>query len=192
MIELRDPEQEDQLIYQVNDEPRPRESEVLTTESAVDSELIGTAVFDATGEKSSMPSWDELVRQHGDRVYRLAYRLSGDAQDAEDLTQDTFIRVFRSLSDYQPGTLEGWLHRITTNLFLDMVRRRNRIRMEALPEDYDRVPHPARTPSRSTTTRASTQVCRPRSTHSHLNFALLLCSVTSKVCHTRKSVPHWE
>src|SRR3546814_6073612 len=97
---------EDQLIYQVNDEPRPRESEVLTTESAVDSELIGTAVFDATGEKSSMPSWDELVRQHGDRVYRLAYRLSGDAQDAEDLTQDTFIRVFRSLSDYQPGTFE--------------------------------------------------------------------------------------
>jgi len=146
VIELRDPEQEDQLIYQVNDEPRPRESEVLTTESAVDSELIGTAVFDATGEKSSMPSWDELVRQHGDRVYRLAYRLSGDAQDAEDLTQDTFIRVFRSLSDYQPGTFEGWLHRITTNLFLDMVRRRNRIRMEALPEDYDRVPSPGPDP----------------------------------------------
>ncbi|WP_371829010.1 RNA polymerase sigma factor SigE [Rhodococcoides kyotonense] len=100
----------------------------------------GTAAFDATGEESSMPSWDELVREHGDRVYRLAYRLSGNAQDAEDLTQDTFIRVFRSLSNYQPGTFEGWLHRITTNLFLDMVRRRNRIRMEALPEDYDRVP----------------------------------------------------
>ncbi len=54
--------------------------------------------------------------------------------------QDTFIRVFRSLQNYQPGTFEGWLHRITTNLFLDMVRRRNRIRMEALPEDYDRRP----------------------------------------------------
>ncbi|WP_374758061.1 RNA polymerase sigma factor SigE [Rhodococcus sp. NKCM2511] len=103
-------------------------------------DLSGTAVFDATGENSTMPSWDELVREHGDRVYRLAYRLSGNAQDAEDLTQDTFIRVFRSLSNYQPGTFEGWLHRITTNLFLDMVRRRSRIRMEALPEDYDRVP----------------------------------------------------
>lgn len=108
-------------------------------ESGAD-ELTGTAVFDATGERSAMPSWDELVREHGDRVYRLAYRLSGNAQDAEDLTQDTFIRVFRSLQNYQPGTFEGWLHRITTNLFLDMVRRRNRIRMEALPEDYDRVP----------------------------------------------------
>jgi RNA polymerase sigma-70 factor (ECF subfamily) len=103
-------------------------------------EMQGTAVFDATGDKATMPSWDELVRQHADRVYRLAYRLSGNRHDAEDLTQETFIRVFRSVQNYQPGTFEGWLHRITTNLFLDMVRRRARIRMEALPEDYDRVP----------------------------------------------------
>src|SRR5215216_1653418 len=103
-------------------------------------ELSGTAVFDATGDATTMPSWDELVRQHADRVYRLAYRLSGNQHDAEDLTQETFIRVFRSVQNYQPGTFEGWLHRITTNLFLDMVRRRGRIRMEALPEDYDRVP----------------------------------------------------
>jgi len=103
-------------------------------------ELIGTAVFDATGDHNTMPSWDDLVRQHADRVYRLAYRLSGNQHDAEDLTQETFIRVFRSVQNYQPGTFEGWLHRITTNLFLDMVRRRGRIRMEALPEDYDRVP----------------------------------------------------
>jgi RNA polymerase sigma-70 factor, ECF subfamily len=103
-------------------------------------ELTGTAVFDATGDVTTMPSWDDLVRQHADRVYRLAYRLSGNQYDAEDLTQETFIRVFRSVQNYQPGTFEGWLHRITTNLFLDMVRRRNRIRMEALPEDYERVP----------------------------------------------------
>lgn len=100
----------------------------------------GTAGFDATGSAGLMPSWDELVREHADRVYRLAYRLSGNQHDAEDLTQETFIRVFRSLSSYKPGTFEGWLHRITTNLFLDMVRRRGKIRMEALPDDYDRVP----------------------------------------------------
>ncbi|MDG3012510.1 RNA polymerase sigma factor SigE [Rhodococcus sp. D2-41] len=109
-------------------------------EPAVAEPLGGTAAFDASGDRSVMPSWEELVREHGDRVYRLAYRLAGNAHDAEDLTQETFIRVFRSLSSYQAGTFEGWLHRITTNLFLDMVRRRNRIRMEALPEDYDRVP----------------------------------------------------
>jgi RNA polymerase sigma-70 factor (ECF subfamily) len=81
------------------------------------------------------PSWDEIVRTHSARVYRLAYRLSGNQHDAEDLTQEVFVRVFRSLSTYQPGTFEGWLHRITTNLFLDMVRRRQRIRFEGLAED---------------------------------------------------------
>jgi RNA polymerase sigma-70 factor (ECF subfamily) len=85
------------------------------------------------------PSWDEVVREHSDRVYRLAYRLTGNTHDAEDLTQETFIRVFRSLASYKPGTFEGWLHRITTNLFLDMARRRSRVRMEGLPEDTDRI-----------------------------------------------------
>ena len=78
------------------------------------------------------PSWDDLVRQHSSRVYRLAYRLTGNRHDAEDLTQEVFVRVFRSLSSYTPGTFEGWLHRITTNLFLDMARRRQRIRFEGL------------------------------------------------------------
>ena len=55
--------------------------------------------------------------------------------DAEDLTQEVFVRVFRSLSSYTPGTFEGWLHRITTNLFLDMARRRQRIRFEGLGDD---------------------------------------------------------
>ena len=94
----------------------------------------------ATEQPWQAPSWEQIVRDHSARVYRLAYRLTGNQHDAEDLTQEVFVRVFRSLSTYTPGTFEGWLHRITTNLFLDMVRRRNRIRMEALPEDYDRVP----------------------------------------------------
>ncbi|GEL18586.1 RNA polymerase sigma factor SigE [Pseudonocardia asaccharolytica] len=99
-----------------------------------------TAVAPGDAADWTPPSWDEIVREHGDRVYRLAYRLTGNPHDAEDLTQETFIRVFRSLSSYQPGTFEGWLHRITTNLFLDMVRRRSRVRMEALPDDSDRIP----------------------------------------------------
>jgi RNA polymerase sigma-70 factor (ECF subfamily) len=81
------------------------------------------------------PSWDEVVREHSARVYRLAYRLTGNPHDAEDLTQEVFVRVFRSLSNYTPGTFEGWLHRITTNLFLDMARRKQRIRFEGLAED---------------------------------------------------------
>lgn len=110
-------------------------------------QLSGTAAFDAgVGE---MPSWSELVQAHADSVYGLAYRLTGNQQDAEDLTQETFMRVFRSLKSYRPGTFEGWLHRITTNLFLDMVRHRQVIRMEALPENYDRVPGTLKTPEQA-------------------------------------------
>jgi RNA polymerase sigma-70 factor (ECF subfamily) len=111
---------------------------MVTMNTAADPGAGGaTGAFDR-GE-GAIPSWTELVEEHADSVYRLAYRLSGDRQDAEDLTQDTFMRAFRSLKSYRPGTFSGWLHRITTNLFLDMVRHRGTIRMEALPEDYDRV-----------------------------------------------------
>jgi len=92
------------------------------------------------------PTWDEVVRLHSARVYRLAYRLTGNKHDAEDLTHDVFVRVFRSLADYTPGTFEGWLHRITTNLFLDRVRRAQRIRFDALPDDSERIPGRERTP----------------------------------------------
>jgi RNA polymerase sigma-70 factor, ECF subfamily len=83
------------------------------------------------------PSWEAVVRDHSARVYRLAYRLTGNSHDAEDLTQEVFVRVFRSLDSYVPGTFEGWLHRITTNLFLDMARRRQRIRFEGLADETE-------------------------------------------------------
>jgi RNA polymerase sigma-70 factor (ECF subfamily) len=83
------------------------------------------------------PTWEEVVREHSARVYRLAYRLTGNRADAEDLTQEVFLRVFRSLHDYVPGTFEGWLHRITTNLFLDQTRRRARLRIDPLGEHVD-------------------------------------------------------
>ena len=95
--------------------------------------------LDAPALPWTPPAWEDIVRDHGDRVYRLAYRLAGNAHDAEDITQETFIRVFRSLDNYRPGSFEGWLHRITTNVFLDLVRRRQRIRMESLPEETDRI-----------------------------------------------------
>ncbi len=99
------------------------------------------------GDAAGVPSWDQIVEDHSARVYRLAYRLTGNAHDAEDLTQEVFVRVFRSLHTYTPGTFEGWLHRITTNLFLDSARRKSRIRFDALPDDADnRLPSPVATP----------------------------------------------
>ncbi len=86
------------------------------------------------------PTWEELVRQHSAMVYRLAYRLTGNQHDAEDLTQDVFLKVFRSLHTFTPGTLEGWLHRITTNQFLDQARRRARVRIDPVADTGSRQP----------------------------------------------------
>jgi RNA polymerase sigma-70 factor, ECF subfamily len=116
--------------------------------TVVESVRGGADVPQRTAQAWTPPTWDEVVRTHSARVYRLAYRLTGNKHDAEDLTQEVFVRVFRSLSSYTPGTFEGWLHRITTNLFLDQARRKQRIRFDALPEDAEqrmpgRAPNPA-------------------------------------------------
>jgi RNA polymerase sigma-70 factor (ECF subfamily) len=116
---------------------------VHTTDTAT------TATFETGADTSAWtpPSWEEIVSTHSARVYRLAYRLTGNQHDAEDLTQEVFVRVFRSLSTYTPGTFEGWLHRITTNLFLDTVRRKQRIRFDALADDAaERLPSREPTP----------------------------------------------
>jgi len=111
------------------------------------SEMFETSAGRDSGappSEGAVPSWADIVDRHSDRVYRLAYRLTGNKQDAEDLTQEVFVRVFRSLHTYSPGTFEGWLHRITTNLFLDQARRKQRIRFEPLGDDAARLVSPAR------------------------------------------------
>ncbi|WP_300610544.1 RNA polymerase sigma factor SigE [Trebonia sp.] len=113
-------------------------------------EAVGAETAQSQLPQWELPSWEEIVRAHSARVYRLAYRLTGNQHDAEDLTQEVFVRVFRSLSSYTPGTFEGWLHRITTNLFLDGARRRQRIRFEGLGEEVaQRLPGTELTPAQA-------------------------------------------
>lgn len=82
-----------------------------------------------------IPTWEEVARDHGRRIYNFAYRLTGNPDDASDLMQEVLLRVRRGLAGYTPGTFEGWLWRITRNAFLDDVRRRTRRPTTALPED---------------------------------------------------------
>lgn len=86
-----------------------------------------------------VPTWEEVARDHGRRIYNYAYRLTGNADDASDLMQEVLLRVRRGLSGYTPGSFEGWLWRITRNAFIDDVRRRKRRPTAPLPED-DRSP----------------------------------------------------
>jgi RNA polymerase sigma-70 factor, ECF subfamily len=90
-----------------------------------------------------VPTWEEVARDHGRFLYTVAYRLAGNSSDAQDLVQEALIRVRKGLETYEPGSLEGWLARIVTNVFLDEVRRRRRRPADALPDDPDWVLPPA-------------------------------------------------
>src|SRR5436190_20974291 len=68
--------------------------------------------------------FEEEALQLSDQVYRVARRLTGSREEAEDLVQDTYARAFRSWQQFQPGTnLRAWLLRILTNLNIDRGRR---------------------------------------------------------------------
>jgi RNA polymerase sigma-70 factor (ECF subfamily) len=83
-------------------------------------------------------TWEEVARVHGRKIYNFAYRLTGNSDDAHDLVQEVLLRVHRGLSNYQPGSFEGWLWRITRNAFLDDVRRQKRRPTSPLPDEVDR------------------------------------------------------
>jgi len=73
-----------------------------------------------------------LVERHSRDVFRLAYRITADRHDAEDVVQDTFLRAYRSLKRFQERSgFRTWLYRIAVNCSLDRVRRRR------LYSDYD-------------------------------------------------------
>jgi RNA polymerase sigma-70 factor (ECF subfamily) len=88
---------------------------------------------------SGVPTWEEVARSHGRFLYTVAYRLTGNNDDAQDLVQEVLLRVRKGLSTYQPGNLEGWLSRITTNTFLDEVRWRRRRPTEVTADEPDRI-----------------------------------------------------
>jgi RNA polymerase sigma factor (sigma-70 family) len=88
---------------------------------------------------SGVPTWEDVARDHGRFLYTVAYRLTGNSDDAQDLVQEVLLKVRRGLETYRPGSMEGWLSRITTNTFLDETRRRRRRPLDLLPEEPDRV-----------------------------------------------------
>jgi RNA polymerase sigma-70 factor (ECF subfamily) len=82
-----------------------------------------------------VPTWEDVARRYGRKIYNYAYRLTGNPDDAADLVQEVLLRVRRGLANYTPGSFEGWLWRITRNAFLDGVRRKQRRPTTTLPDD---------------------------------------------------------
>lgn len=79
--------------------------------------------------------WADVVARYADVVYTMAYRLTGDDEEARDLAQDVLIRLHRGLRRYREGNFEGWLYRTTVNAFRDRLRKRKRLREDTLPEE---------------------------------------------------------
>lgn len=76
-----------------------------------------------------------MVETYSNRIYRLALRYTGDREEAEDLTQETFLRVYKNLSKFDRSKSAGpWIFKIATNLCRNYLRQRNRVFFE---EDSD-------------------------------------------------------
>lgn len=87
-------------------------------------------------------AWAELVRTHHRRVYGLCYRFTGNPTDAEDLTQDVFLKVYSNLASFDTGrgSLQVWITTMTRNLLVDNFRRTRNLRATgSLDEGWDSV-----------------------------------------------------
>jgi RNA polymerase sigma-70 factor (ECF subfamily) len=85
-------------------------------------------------------AWAELVRAHHRRIYSLCYRFTGNATDAEDLTQDVFLKIYSNLSsfDLSRGSLVVWITTLTRNHLVDHFRRSRNLRAtSSLDEGWD-------------------------------------------------------
>jgi RNA polymerase sigma-70 factor (ECF subfamily) len=81
--------------------------------------------------------FDELVYRYYQQAYNTAYRLTGNAADAEDLVQEAFLRAYRFFDRYDRSMpFMNWFNRILTNLYIDEYRRRGRLRTVSIDETF--------------------------------------------------------
>jgi RNA polymerase sigma-70 factor (ECF subfamily) len=76
-------------------------------------------------------AWEEIVQRYNRRIYNICYRFAGSADDAQDLTQEVFIRMYRTLSSYDTsrGAFMTWVTTLTRNLLVDHFRKTKQDRM---------------------------------------------------------------
>jgi RNA polymerase sigma-70 factor (ECF subfamily) len=82
-------------------------------------------------------AWEELVRRHSRRIFNLCYRFTNQRQEAEDLSQEVFLRVYKTLGSYRDiyGAFGTWVTSVTRNLLIDHYRRTRRDRLTDSMED---------------------------------------------------------
>ena len=91
-----------------------------------------------------LDAFEHLVRAHQDRIYNLAYRITGNHEDAADAAQDAFVRAYQALPRFRgEASFSTWVYRIATNAALDLVRRRPQVPPVELPADQASSDDPA-------------------------------------------------
>ncbi len=102
-----------------------------------DTQAVASLVERCLGGEAA--AWEEIVRLYNRRIYNLCYRFAGSAEDAEDLTQEVFIRMYRTLKSYDlgRGSFITWVTTITRNLLVDHFRRS---KLERASESLDAAP----------------------------------------------------
>lgn len=82
--------------------------------------------------------FDGLVVRYHKQAYNIAYRMTGNHADAEDLTQEAFVRAFRFFGNYRRDwPFDNWLYKIMSNLFVDSLRRKPKARAQSLDQPLD-------------------------------------------------------
>jgi len=105
--------------------------QISTTTHFAAARSIGWSYLDADNQLverclgGESAAWEDLVKVHTRRVYSICYRFTGSDQEAQDLTQEVFLRVFRSLKSFRAGegSFSVWLARLSRNLLIDHYRR---------------------------------------------------------------------
>jgi RNA polymerase sigma-70 factor (ECF subfamily) len=84
-------------------------------------------------------AWEEIVTNFSRRIFNLAYRFTSSVEAAEDLTQEVFIRIYKTLDQYDPkqGDLSNWLMRLARNLIIDDYRHRQRNPQNTMADAVD-------------------------------------------------------
>lgn len=99
----------------------------------------------SAAQKGDLEAFNQLVLLYQERIYNLALRILGDADSAEDITQNTFLNAYRSLSGFRNGSFRNWLFRICTNSCYDELRVRKRYILQSLEyeDTSEEIPLPA-------------------------------------------------
>lgn len=88
--------------------------------------------------KADPAAWDEIIARYGERIYNLAHRFAGNAAEAEELTQDIFLKLYSQLHRYRGDVpLVAWSLRLSRNLCIDHYRHHRRRQKSEVPSDDD-------------------------------------------------------